>query len=669
MFTKVRHPIWVLVLIGIFTLSLTSCEPTPTATPASTPTPTTAYCDPATLIADINAANATPAHDTITLTPSCVYLLTAVDNTDGGEGPNGLPAITTPITIQGNSASIVRDAGAPDFRIFFITDTGNLTLDTLVVSSGTSAKGAGIYNAGILTLIASNLSGNISSNEGGGLYNTGNFNISHTSILHNNEAVYGGALYNYEGTGVITNAAINYNNAANAGGGIYTRGEDAVIDISSVQFLGNNVTTIWTESSPEFYKGGAIYNFFGTINMVNGMFHGNTASEGGAVANWNGHVVFEDVELSENIASEYGGAVSVGGEYSEMHLTECNVSNNTAELGGGVYTNWYAHLEIKYTTVDGNTAAMMGGGLFLATEGTTEVNASTISRNSAVGGGGIYNSGGNLIIHNSTISENHASGNGGGMRADEYSDFDYFVQITFSTIAANNALNGSGVFVMGDRVDVKNSIIANNPGTNCYFGSAGGTINSLGINMDSDGTCTGFLMDTPLLGPLADNGGFTQTHALLPLSPAIDLAFDCTDQNGTAVATDQRTDPRPQGAFCDIGAYEADESVTPSPVPVARRETLCFYAPDPNSDVVQTIPPGTRLPPIGLASVPDWYAFDSPRFPGLPCFLPGDVLYIPDPTVFNGLEIIIPDPKPTRTPNPEKKPTPCDPKTDPNCKP
>jgi hypothetical protein len=61
-----------------------------------------------------------------------------------------------------------------------------------------------------------------------------------------------------------------------------------------------------------------------------------------------------------------------------------------------------------------------------------------------------------------------------------------------------------------------------------------------------------------MLGPLADNGGRTETHALLPGSPAIDAIAeaDCIDLAGSPVAEDQRGVDRPQGAGCDIGAFE-----------------------------------------------------------------------------------------------------------------
>ncbi|NIO68304.1 MAG: hypothetical protein GTN71_04430, partial [Anaerolineae bacterium] len=98
---------------------------------------------------------------------------------------------------------------------------------------------------------------------------------------------------------------------------------------------------------------------------------------------------------------------------------------------------------------------------------------------------------------------------------------------------------------------LQNTIVAYNGTANCSGG-----LTSNGYNLDSGNTCgfsaTGDQQNTdPLLGPLADNGGDTLTHALLGGSPAID--------KGTCVAgitTDQRGVTRPQGDDCDMGAYE-----------------------------------------------------------------------------------------------------------------
>jgi hypothetical protein len=95
-------------------------------------------------------------------------------------------------------------------------------------------------------------------------------------------------------------------------------------------------------------------------------------------------------------------------------------------------------------------------------------------------------------------------------------------------------------------------------------GNCSGTIIDGGYNLDSGNTCgfsaTGSLSNVtdPKLSHLSDNGGLTQTIALLPGSPAIDVipAAQCTDQNNQALTTDQRGVARPQGSNCDIGAFE-----------------------------------------------------------------------------------------------------------------
>ena len=72
----------------------------------------------------------------------------------------------------------------------------------------------------------------------------------------------------------------------------------------------------------------------------------------------------------------------------------------------------------------------------------------------------------------------------------------------------------------------------------------------MGPNIVFDGTGDLTNVADPKLGPLADNGGDTLTHALLPGSPAIDAGGDCDEP------FDQRGVPRPQGPACDIGGYE-----------------------------------------------------------------------------------------------------------------
>jgi hypothetical protein len=100
-------------------------------------------------------------------------------------------------------------------------------------------------------------------------------------------------------------------------------------------------------------------------------------------------------------------------------------------------------------------------------------------------------------------------------------------------------------------------------GNNCV--DDGGTFTALGVNFATDASCAGFTQTTSggiNLGPLADNGGPTQTHALLSGSVAVDAALDCTLINGvTPLTQDQRGQARPEGAECDSGALEGPESL------------------------------------------------------------------------------------------------------------
>ena len=203
----------------------------------------------------------------------------------------------------------------------------------------------------------------------------------------------------------------------------------------------------------------------------------------------------------------------------------------------------------------------VGGGIF-NNSGTLTITNSTISGNSAAAGGGIANAflGATLTITNSTISGNSA-GNGSGI----VNGFGATLNASFITVANNTGgsglLNVFSAFFGSGTINIKNSIVADNPAGNCA-NDPGATFNSQGGNFASDGSCTGFTQKTSAqlkLGPLANNGGPTQTHALGAGSAAIDAAADCNLSNppGGTASTDQRGVARPQGSQCDAGAFEA----------------------------------------------------------------------------------------------------------------
>jgi hypothetical protein len=287
-----------------------------------------------------------------------------------------------------------------------------------------------------------------------------------------------------------------------------------------------------------------------------------------------------------------GGGVFAGNNVS-LSLIDSVVTNNTASggtngagkgTGAGIYA--LGPTTIVDSTVSGNNilsgVAREGAGIAADNFAAVSLLRSTVDNNKTEdlndpdpgGGGGVRMAGGgSLAITNSTISDNRAgTGGGGGVQTA------VTATISASTLAANAATGGSGADVLAGftTTTAKSSIFAS-PGA-CGLVSSG-TLASAGRNLDNGtscgfGTANGNLQNTnPLLGSLQNNGGLTFTRALQSGSPAID-AGSAVD----GVTTDQRGVTRPQGAGCDIGAYEFSSSPgascvatavpVPTPVPV-----------------------------------------------------------------------------------------------------
>jgi CSLREA domain-containing protein len=218
--------------------------PTPTATPTttSTPTPTPTVivnvaCDVTELIGAINTANGSGGATTMNLASDCAYTLEIVNNTT--DGPNGLPSITSDITLTGNGATIKRssEGGTPQFRIFHVADSSYLMLSDLTIANGD----AGSYH-------------------GGGIFSAGTLNISHSTLSGNTATGFGGAIMNSGGTVDISNSTLS-GNTASYGGGIMNGG---ALSISHSTFSGNTASA----------DGGGIYG--GTVSIKNTILAGNT---------------------------------------------------------------------------------------------------------------------------------------------------------------------------------------------------------------------------------------------------------------------------------------------------------------------------------------------------------------------------------------------------------
>ncbi len=356
-------------------------------------------------------------------------------------GKNGLPAITSDITISGNGAKIVGKFG---FRLFAVKSTGDLTLDNVTVSGGSEKFGGAIFNYGTLTLTDATVT-NGRAHLGGGIFNGSAAEATvDNSVVSGNFADYGGGLYNYNAAVTVNYSTIKSNRAFIDGGGVYDRAGSLDIEYSTVT-----------------------KNFSGRDGA--GLHHRDSG------------VLVAYSTLSSNDTGFFG-------------------------YGGGIFDR-SGTTDIINSTISGNTA-LTGGGIY--NRSTMTISNSTISKNSARDGGGIF-----TVVNDLTLTRSLISGNSASF-ADEIDRF-----------SGNVYRNNYNVFGAGGGDGVKGF----SPGPTDI-------VPNVGI--------------ASILMPLAYNGGPTKTHALVSGSPAIDASpadADCAPK-------DQRGVTRPQGTSCDVGSFE-----------------------------------------------------------------------------------------------------------------
>ena len=285
--------------------------------------------------------------------------------------------------------------------------------------------------------------------------------------------------------------------------------------------------------------------------------------EGIRFANQGGELVITDSVISEN---KCGLIVPGLGCLLSLFPQPVPVSEIS---GGGIFND--GTLILRRSTVSNNQAVGgfdIGGGIYNTSNGTATIIDSTISDNkSTLDGGGIANAG-VLTILNSTISGNRASRNGGGIHNGAFGT----VMSVNVTIAYNEGdVFGAGGGISGAAgVTLLNSIVAENIGGQIEgMVEEDSSYNLLGVDGTDPSETAGlssskgniFVDFGARLGPLADNGGPTRTHALLTGSPAIDRG-----SNASAAAANLTVDQRGEERFrdggsgavqIDIGAYEA----------------------------------------------------------------------------------------------------------------
>ena len=323
---------------------------------------------------------------------------------------------------------------------------------------------------------------------------------------------FGGGIFNQGGTLTLTSSTVSSNTAGDDGGGIHNSG---TLTLTGSTVSGNTAMD---------RNGGGIKNI-STLTLTDSTISGNTASNGGGIHN-SGTLTLTNSTISGNTV--IGPAANGGGINNNiagiLTLTNSNISDNTGGVGGGLI-NW-STADLVNSTISGNTASGEGGGIWNF-EGTLNLTNSTVSGNTAsLDGGGIYNfPSSTLTLTNSTVSSNTADDDGGGLH-----NFGT-ATITNSTISGNTASSrGGGVLSdVGGTVESSNTIISGNTASTGPDCQNLDVFSSLGYNLIGDDADCGMtpgigdlLNVDPLLGPLQDNSGTTETQALLSGSPAID---------------------------------------------------------------------------------------------------------------------------------------------------
>ena len=340
-----------------------------------------------------------------------------------------------------------------------------------------------------------------------------------------NGAKDGGGIYHRDGSASLTNTTISDNTAVTGnGGGIYVRDFPDELGIPTTLAVTNSTINDNTASR----NGGGIYHFGGTLTLTDSTVTDNDSlTQGSGARIWTGAgtATVTNTEISINIAGSGGGGILIGGT---LTLTDSAVWGNISWFdGGGIYlVGPAATLTLTGSTIRNNAANGSDGGIMID-DGSASLTNSTISNNAALGGDG-----GGILIQAGTAT----------------------LTILNSTVSANTATTGGGGVVhTGGNATLQNSIVAANVPADCS-----GTVVSLDHNLDGDSSCNlGGANDLPgvgpLLGALSNNGGPTQTHALLTGSPAINAGDD-----GAAPPTDQRGFPRV--GTSDIGAFESQST-------------------------------------------------------------------------------------------------------------
>ena len=504
----------------------------------------------------VEAANNHPGADIVVFKPG----LTGTIKLFSGQIP-----ICGGLTLLGPGASVVAVDGNANDRIFNIDDgtvgaTSSVTIKGLELRNGKANSGGAIFSNENLTLIQDVIDGN-QAIAAGGISAGGNLTIKKSTISGNTAtatpttATDAGGVYFAGTTLTVKGSTISGNTATTgAGGGLYLYSGAATI---SKSLIAGNVAGGGS--------GGGIFAGSGVTSLtVTGstLFANRSSISGGGVHSYVGPMTITKCTIANNTATGSGGGVTA---FGLLTISASRISDNTSDFtAGGINAVGSAALTLTNSTVSGNLARHEGGGLFRAV-GPSTVTGCTFSGNQAEYGGAIsVHANSSFTLSSSTLSGNRATKQGGAIY-----DLSAALVVHNSTIVLNQAgldspFTSGGIFANAS-VTLESSIVALNLATgipsDLATDSMGAAFTATRCLIDNLGTGTVTIDDVteqlkgldPLLLPLADNGGPTQTHALRKGSPCIDQG-----DNPDNLATDQRGPPfaRKLGHAVDIGAYE-----------------------------------------------------------------------------------------------------------------
>ncbi|MBV7335794.1 CSLREA domain-containing protein [Chloroflexi bacterium TSY] len=563
---------------------------------------------------------------TVTVADSSI-ISNSAGNSGGGiystaTGDSGITGITHNIVNVLEGSQLNRNRTAGSGGAIYVEDgaldvnKGVLLENRVVNQSDTLGGGAIASTRSLVRINDSIFDGNVADFRDGGAISTQTSRVEITaSEFISNTALMGGALSCW--TNALNLSVMNLsltdthfnNNSSTVGGALALN--SCMWEASDVR-IENNAAVSDGRLDGLGGRGGGIMSFSSIGVITDTILSGNQASDG-----MGGAIHISNFSFAQVAASESDGGIS------RLDIVTSTLESNSAGMYGGAILSQASRLTIIGSWLNNNTVSSFpmtetfafppsgGGAVFNA--GPLNIIDSTISGNDGgTVGGAIANTADEVFVTNSTISGNRADRQGGAVyNLGVLPNISATITIVNSTITRNRSDIGSGIFntlaldVPDDiaaSVEIASTILAGNTGegraSECVNETRNTglapTVVSAGFNLttiDEGSNCTfdgpgdqilpGDQIFNSVLNPnLADNGGPSVTHALLPGSPAIDHIPLDTNGCGFTIDADQRGVRRPFGLRCDVGAYEAIEAALSISKTVGTEPGVCSTSPE-----------------------------------------------------------------------------------------